>query len=119
MAVGYPGRTDNIDGSLRVGFGNVLGVAASGAQVPGNFVADFDLASGGSGWPVLNARAELVGVALAGSPGEGAAEQVSGQAPAHGVAVDIRVLLSLLDAVDGADGLLQELVVEPVAVDAG
>ncbi len=121
MAVGYPGRTDNIDGSLRVGFGNVLGVAASGAQVPGNFVADFDLASGGSGWPVLNARAELVGIALAGSPGEGAAEQVSdaAPAPAHGVAVDIRVLLSLLDAVDGADGLLQELVVEPVAVDAG
>ncbi len=118
MTVGYPGRAVDGDGSLRVGFGKVLAVTVSGAQLAANFIADFDLASGSSGWPVLNARAELVGVALAGSPGEVATERLSYPAQAHSVALDIRFVLGSLDAADDGDRLLRELVVDPVAVDA-
>jgi hypothetical protein len=119
MAAGFPGRSGDGDRSLRVGFGNVRAVAASGVQRPVDFLVDFDLARGSSGWPVLNARAELVGLAFPADPGLIAAERVSDPAQLGGIAVDIRLVLSLLGAVDAGDRLLQELVVEPGAVDAG
>jgi hypothetical protein len=149
MALGYPRPAGDGDGFLRVGFGNVGAATASGAELPAftdvaglrarhtgtppfdagarviaaiddgrfggyagsgplpvNFRVDFDFAGGSSGAPVLNARAELVGVA-------------SDPAQASGIAVDIRFVLWLLGTVDAAEGLLDELVVAPAAVDAG
>ena len=43
----------------------------------------------------------------------------SDPAQASGIAVDIRFVLWLLGTVDAAEGLLDELVVAPAAVDAG
>jgi hypothetical protein len=162
MAVGYPGGSDDGDGSLRISFGKVRGLTASGAELPAfsdiaglrarhtglppfdagarliaaiddrrfgryagsgvlpvNFLVDFDLAGGSAGSPVLNARAELIGVASTDGVGRIAAERLSGPAQARGIAVDIRFVLWMLDTVDAADRLLQELVVEPAAHDAG
>jgi hypothetical protein len=162
LALGYPARSDDADGSLRVSFGRVRGTTVGGAELPAfsdveglrarhtgtppfdagarviaaiddrrfgryagsgslpvNFLVDFDVARGSSGSPVLNARAGLIGVASADSLGRIDAERSSGPAQAHGIAVDIRFVLWLLEAVDAADRLLQELVVEPAAPDAG
>jgi hypothetical protein len=84
--------------------------------VPVNFLADLGVAGGSSGSPVLNARAELVGLVFDGNARAIAPDQ-SFDPAARSIAVDIRYLLWVMDAVDGAHRLLEEMGVEPAFVD--
>lgn len=86
---------------------------ASLGDVPINFLADGDTSGGNSGSPVLNGRGELVGVNF-----DRVWENVAGDfgfnpALSRNISVDVRYLLWMLDRVDGADALMQELGVAP------
>jgi hypothetical protein len=117
LAISYPrakAGSPTADGgaSLRVGFGNVRAQHAVPGSMPVSFRADLDLPAGSSGSPVLNARAELIGVAVADEGTADAPEQLSDAIPARSIGVDIRHMLWLLGAVDGAHRLLQEMGIE-------
>jgi hypothetical protein len=78
-------------------------------DVPVDFLADTDTTGGNSGSPVVNGRGELVGVNF-----DRVWENVAndfGFNPdvARGITVDIRYLLWILDQIEHADGLLQEM----------
>jgi hypothetical protein len=78
-------------------------------EVPVNFLADADTTGGNSGSPVVNGKGQLVGVNF-----DRVWENVAndfGYNPevARNVNVDVRYLLWLLDRVEGAAELLQEL----------
>lgn len=88
------------------------------AVLPVNLLADLDTTDGSPGSPLLNARAELVGVAFAGNPATLAAEWLFDPAQSRTIAVDIRYILWVMDAIDGAHGLLEEMGVKPAFADA-
>ena len=78
-------------------------------DVPVGFLADADTTGGNSGSPTVNGRGELVGVNF-----DRVWENVAndfGYLPEVGrnVNVDVRYLLWILEEVEGAEGLLQEL----------
>jgi hypothetical protein len=78
-------------------------------DLPINFLADGDTSGGSSGSPVVNGRGELVGLNF-----DRVWENVAGDfgfnpAVSRNISVDIRYMLWLLDRVEDADGLLQEL----------
>jgi hypothetical protein len=78
-------------------------------DVPVAFLADGDTTGGNSGSPVVNGRGELVGVNF-----DRVWENVAndfGFNPeiARNISVDVRYLLWILDDVEDADGLLEEL----------
>ncbi len=82
--------------------------------VPVDFLADLDITGGNSGSPVMNGKGELVGLAFDGNY-EGLASDVMFRGEnTRTIACDIRYVLWIMDAVDGADALLRELGVEPV-----
>ena len=87
-------------------------LAPGSPDVPVNFLADADSTGGNSGSPVVNGYGELVGINF-----DRVWENVAGDfgfnpALSRNISVDIRYLLWLLDRVEGADDLLQELGVE-------
>jgi hypothetical protein len=78
-------------------------------DVPVAFLADADTTGGNSGSPVVNGRGELVGVNF-----DRVWENVAndfGFNPeiARNISVDIRYMLWILDEIEGATGLLEEL----------
>jgi hypothetical protein len=78
-------------------------------DVPVDFLADADTTGGNSGSPMVNGRGELVGVNF-----DRVWENVAndfGYDPAVGrnISVDVRYVLWILDQVEHADALLQEL----------
>ena len=84
-------------------------IASVISGVPVNFLADADSSGGNSGSPVVNGYGELVGINF-----DRVWENVAGDfgfnpALSRNISVDIRYLLWLLDRVEGADQLLQEL----------
>ncbi|MBK9654618.1 MAG: S46 family peptidase [Rhodanobacteraceae bacterium] len=81
-------------------------------DVPVNFLADGDSSGGNSGSPVVNGKGELVGINF-----DRVWENVAGDfgfnpALSRNISVDVRYLLWLLQRVERADELLQELGVE-------
>lgn len=79
------------------------------ARLPINFLADGDTSGGNSGSPVLNGHGELVGLNF-----DRVWENVAGDfgfnpVLSRNVSVDVRYLLWLLERVEGAQGLLEEL----------
>jgi hypothetical protein len=81
-------------------------------DIPINFLADGDTSGGSSGSPVVNGWGELVGLNF-----DRVWENVAGDfgfnpAVSRNISVDIRYMLWLLDRVERADALLQELGVE-------
>jgi len=94
-----------------------FGPYALAGSIPVGFLADLDAADGSSGAPVLNARAQLVGL-LAGKRTANALGRLSDPARARSMALDIRFMLWVMDAVDGADRLLHEMGVEPALAHA-
>ncbi len=78
-------------------------------DIPLNFLADGDTSGGNSGSPVVNGRGELVGVNF-----DRVWENVAGDfgfrpEVSRNISVDVRFMLWLLDRVERADALLEEL----------
>ncbi len=87
--------------------------AANLDDVPVCFLSDLDITGGNSGSPVLNGRGELVGLAFDGNYEGLASDVVFKGETTRTITADIRMVLWLADAVDGADHLLTEMGVKP------
>ena len=87
-------------------------------DVPLDFLADLDITGGNSGSATLNARGELIGLAFDGNYESIAADWVF-TSTSRSIHVDIRYVLWLMDEVDGAEHLMQEMGVEPKSATAG
>ena len=82
-------------------------------SVPVDFLADLDITGGNSGSPTLNARGELVGLAFDGNYEAMASDWLFMPDITRSIHVDLRYVLWVMDAVGGADALLQEMGVKP------
>ncbi|MBZ5710347.1 S46 family peptidase [Nannocystis pusilla] len=82
-------------------------------EVPVNFLADLDITGGNSGSATLNAKGELTGLVFDGNIEAMASDWVFMPPITRSIHVDIRYVLWVMDAVDGADHLLTELGVTP------
>ncbi|MBX7492283.1 S46 family peptidase [Qipengyuania sp. 1NDW9] len=83
--------------------------SAEVGSVPVNFLSDLDSTGGNSGSATLNARAELVGLLF-----DGTFESVNSDwdfdpRTTRTIHVDTRYMLWVMDKVDGAQGLIEEL----------
>ncbi|HEY8379018.1 MAG TPA: S46 family peptidase [Nannocystis sp.] len=88
-------------------------VAPELGEVPVNFLADLDITGGNSGSATLNARGELTGLVFDGNIEAMASNWVFMPPITRSIHVDIRYVLWVMDAVDGADHLLTEMGVTP------
>jgi len=82
-------------------------------EVPVNFLADLDITGGNSGSPTLNAKGELVGLVFDGNYEAMASDWLFMPPITRSIHVDIRYPLWIMDRVDGADHLLQEMGIPP------
>lgn len=82
-------------------------------ELPIDFLADLDITGGNSGSPTLNARGELIGLVFDGNYESMASDWVFMPDITRSIHVDIRSVLWVMDAVDGADHLLTEMGVAP------
>lgn len=78
-------------------------------SVPVNFLATLDITGGNSGSPVLNKRAELVGLAFDGTLDSVISDWDFNTATTRTIAVDLRYMLWQMKVVDHADNLLKEM----------
>ena len=82
-------------------------------DVPVDFLADLHITGGNSGSATINAKGELVGLVFDGNYEAMASDWVFVPQLTRSIHVDIRYVLWLLDAVDHADTILEELGVKP------
>jgi V8-like Glu-specific endopeptidase len=82
-------------------------------EVPVDFLSDLDITGGNSGSPTLNARGELVGLAFDGNYEAMASDWLFIPELTRTIHVDVRYILWILDAVEGADHIVKELGVTP------
>ncbi|MCA9635990.1 MAG: S46 family peptidase [Myxococcales bacterium] len=82
-------------------------------EVPVNYLADLDITGGNSGSATLNARGELVGLVFDGNYEAMASDWLFIPEITRSIHVDIRYILWIMDAVDGAEHLMQEMGVTP------
>jgi hypothetical protein len=78
-------------------------------SVPVNFLATLDITGGNSGSPVLNSRAELVGLAFDGTLDAVISDWTFDDAITRTICVDARYMLWQMKVVDKADRLLREM----------
>ena len=78
-------------------------------DVPVDFLADLHITGGNSGSATLNAKGELVGLVFDGNYEAMASDWLFQPTITRSIHVDLRYVLWVLDAVDGADALLEEL----------
>lgn len=88
-------------------------VDAALGEVPVDFLADLDITGGNSGSPTLNAKGELVGLVFDGNYEAMASDWLFMPPITRSIHVDVRYPLWIMDRVDGADHLLQELGLTP------
>jgi hypothetical protein len=82
-------------------------------EVPVNFLTDLDTTGGNSGSATLNARGELVGLIFDGNYEAMASDYIFMPDVTRSIHCDIRYAFWIMDAVDGADRLLEEMGVKP------
>ncbi len=82
-------------------------------DVPVNFLTDLDTTGGNSGSATLNGKGELVGLIFDGTYESVAADWAVDPTQNRSIHVDIRYLLWMLESVEKADHLLEELGIEP------
>jgi len=78
-------------------------------DVPVDFLSTLDTTGGNSGSPTLNAQGELVGLLFDGTYESIPADWDFDDALTRSIHVDVRYLLWILDEVEGADHLVEEL----------
>jgi hypothetical protein len=78
-------------------------------SVPVNYLATLDITGGNSGSPVLNSRAELVGLAFDGTLDSVISDWDFNPATTRTIALDVRYMLWEMDIVDHAKNVLNEL----------
>ena len=78
-------------------------------DLPVDFISDLHITGGNSGSPTLNASGELVGLAFDGNYEAMASDWYFLPEITRSIHVDIRYVLWIMDAVDGADHLLTEM----------
>jgi hypothetical protein len=78
-------------------------------SVPVNYLATLDITGGNSGSPVLNSRAELVGLAFDGTLDSVISDWDFNLASTRAIAVDVRYMLWQMEVVDHARNVLNEL----------
>jgi hypothetical protein len=78
-------------------------------DVPVNFLSTCDTTGGNSGSPTLNANGELVGLLFDGNYESIDADFLFHEADTRSIHVDAQYMLWIMDAVDHADRLLEEL----------
>ncbi|HLL21308.1 MAG TPA: S46 family peptidase [Kofleriaceae bacterium] len=83
--------------------------ANADGELPVNFLSDLDTTGGNSGSAVLNGRGELVGVNFDSTIEGVASDVVFDGATTRKIHVDVRYLLWIMDKVDGADHLIEEM----------
>ncbi len=81
-------------------------------ELPIDFLADLDITGGSSGSATLNARGELVGLVFDGNYEAMAGDWLFMPELQRSIHVDIRSVLWMMDAIDGADHLLKEMGIE-------
>ena len=82
-------------------------------DVPVNFLADLDITGGNSGSATLNGKGELIGLAFDGNYESIASDWLFMPDVTRSIHVDIRYVLWVMDAVDRAHHLLEEMGVKP------
>jgi hypothetical protein len=82
-------------------------------SVPVNYLATLDITGGNSGSPVLNSRAELVGLAFDGTLDSVISDWNFNPSTTRTICVDTRYMLWQMQVVDHADRLLKEMGVMP------
>ncbi|MBL4661299.1 MAG: S46 family peptidase [Alcanivoracaceae bacterium] len=85
---------------------------ASINSVPVNFLTDLDITGGNSGSPTLDSQARLVGLAFDGNYESINADWIFNKKLTKTIHVDIRYILWIMDKIDNADRLLNEMGVE-------
>ncbi|WP_437957733.1 S46 family peptidase [Sorangium sp. So ce119] len=83
-------------------------------EVPVCFLSDLDITNGNSGSATLNARGELVGLAFDGNYEAMASDWLFMPSITRTIHVDHRYMQWVMDAVSGADAVLQEMGGTPV-----
>jgi hypothetical protein len=87
--------------------------AAADGELPVNFLSDLDTTGGNSGSAVLNDRGELVGLNFDSTIQGVASDVVFDGRVTRKIHVDVRYLLWVMDRIDGADHLLEEMGIQP------
>ncbi|MBA3539610.1 MAG: S46 family peptidase [Deltaproteobacteria bacterium] len=87
--------------------------ASLGGELPVDYLSDLDITGGNSGSPTLNGKGELVGLAFDGNIEGVASDVVFNPATTRTIHVDARYMLWMMDAIDNADHLLEEMGVKP------
>ncbi|WP_242515623.1 S46 family peptidase [Sorangium cellulosum] len=82
-------------------------------EVPVCFLSDLDITGGNSGSATLNARGELVGLAFDGNYEAMASDWLFMPAITRTIHVDLRYMQWVMDAVAGADAVLEEMGATP------
>jgi hypothetical protein len=87
--------------------------APSLGEVPVDFIADLDITGGNSGSAALDAQGELIGLAFDGTTEGLASDVVFDQPTTRTIIVDVRYALWVMDLLDGADNVLEEMGIKP------
>jgi hypothetical protein len=82
-------------------------------EVPLDFLADLDITGGNSGSATLNRKGELVGLVFDGNYEAMASDWIFLPELTRSIHVDLRYLLWIMDAIDGAEHLIEEMGAKP------
>ncbi|MEW6237310.1 MAG: S46 family peptidase, partial [Candidatus Omnitrophota bacterium] len=82
-------------------------------EVPVNFLTDLDITNGNSGSATLNAKGEFAGIAFDGNIEGVASDLVFMEEVTRAIHVDVRYIKWVLDAVEHAGNILEEMGVKP------
>ena len=88
-------------------------VDAKLGEVPVDFLSDLHITGGNSGSATMNAKGEIVGLAFDGNYEAMASDWLFQPTITRTIHVDMRYVLWLMDAVDGADHVVKELGATP------
>jgi hypothetical protein len=87
--------------------------ADASGELPVNFTSDLDTTGGNSGSAVLDGNGRLVGLNFDSTIEGVASDVVFDGSMVRKIHVDVRYMLWVMDAVDGADHVLQEMGIPP------